>query len=181
MEDSVDPTAGDAAIPRQFRELEPFTQGMLDICKKVAAPRLYGERLRADLSQAIELAEKSKNALAAGLLPATKPVVFAYVHDLKACYFNEPISATRYAAFVLEDVMSLAPPTAAVATATRRWRATQARPPSERELIAAVKDVQDELEWAVEFSLSLPALQERFSRRGAIDERSMSNPDQNKS
>lgn len=156
------PRAFDLPSFEPFEELATKLQGIREAAATamVATPDLV-----AGLDEAVRLAEEKGDYLRACAAPAMKAESIAYLALLMKAFTNSGLQDAKvFGRLMLEDVMSMSPPLAAIEIACRRWRRKSKFLPAIAELLVEVKAAKDQVENTVEFIGRLPALRERAAR-----------------
>ncbi len=148
-----------------FDGLESLAVQLAAVRQEAAEAREPSQELLAKLESAIAAVQDQQDAAAAGAVPAVRTVVVSYLALLFKGYINAGQQDGRvFGRLMREDILSAAPPVAAVEIACRRWRQKSKFLPAISELLAEVKAAKIEVENAVEFARRLPALRDRMAR-----------------
>jgi hypothetical protein len=121
--------------------------------------------LVASIEEMIKVASEKRDYLRRCSATATKPEAFAFLALLMKAFVNSGMQdSSVFGRLMLDDVMSMSPPIAAVEIACRRWRRKSKFLPAIAELLVELKMAKDQVENTVDFISRLPALRERMAR-----------------
>jgi hypothetical protein len=135
-----------------FAGIEKFMTIMATVREEAAVAREPSRELLGRLDHAIALAKDQAQSFAAA----------AQLGGIVSVAGQQ--DATIFGQLLIDDVMDLEPPIAAVEIACRHWRQRSKFLPAISEMLAEVKAAKDQVENTVEFVSRLPALRERMAR-----------------
>lgn len=158
-------TSGQPPGVPSFVELEPVIKTLAAARESVAVATSPSQELLDQLNAAIGLVARCKKDLAAGFEPVSTGMLAIYLGLLiKAIPSDREMDARVFGRFLREDLMSLAPPIAAVDMACRRWRRKSKFLPAISEMMDEVRSATSEVRGTSEFIDRLPALRDRMVR-----------------
>lgn len=150
--------------PPSFESIENLAAKLQQVREAAATAREPTAALLLDIDGAIQLARDQRHDIEAAATPAIKVEALVYLANLLKAFPNSGVQdAHVFGRLMLDDVLSLAPPIAAVEIGCRRWRRKSKFLPAIAELMVEVKAAKGEIESAVEFIARLPALRARVS------------------
>jgi hypothetical protein len=148
-----------------FKSIEGFIAEMASLREDLATSMEPSSALLERIAQAIEKSAAQKALVDAAARPGGIVDVGSYLAYLLAAYPNAGAQdATIFGQLLVDDVMELAPPIAAVEIACRHWRQGSKFPPAISELLEAVKSVKTQVQNTTEFISSLPTRRDRLRR-----------------
>jgi hypothetical protein len=159
--------ARDAALFRlpTFERFEALVTSLAAVREEVAMARESSAALIDRIDGALAAVKLEDGSITIGAAPADRSVVASYLTLLFKGYINSGAGDAKvFGRLMREDVLSIAPPVAAVEIGCRRWRQKSKFLPAIAELLVEVKAAKAEVENAVEFGSRLPALRERMAR-----------------
>lgn len=152
------------AEPPNFEPIESLAAKLQQVREAAATAREPTARLLSDIDGAIQLAREHRQDIEAAAAPAIKVEAFVHLANLLKAFANSGVQdAQAFGRFMLDDIMSLSPPIAAVEIGCRRWRRRSKFLPAIAELMLEVKAAKGEIESAVEFIARLPALRAKIA------------------
>jgi hypothetical protein len=156
---------GPPAQAPSFEGFEKLATALAKVREAAALAREPSKELIDRLDQAIGAAAAQRAMVQEAATVAARGIVGAYLALLMKAYTNSGLQDAKiFGRLMLEDVMSMEPPIAAVEIACRTWRRNSKFLPAISELLAEVKGAKDQVENTVEFISRLPALRERMAR-----------------
>jgi hypothetical protein len=158
-------TGGQPVPTPSFEDFEKVAAALAETREAAAIAREASKELIDRLDVAIDLAAQQRGQIQAASFQAARGSVGGYLALLMKAYTNSGMQDSKvFGRLMLEDVMSMEPPIAAVEIACRQWRRNSKFLPAISELLAEVKAAKDRVENTVEFISRLPALRERMAR-----------------
>lgn len=167
MTSMIRAVGGNAAPPSlpTFSEADSLVGKLEHARDAYAIAREPSHELLALLDVAIADAAAGAVHLARLAKPGKKLNIGSYLGLLLDAYPSSGSqNAESFGGLLLDDVMELAPPTAAVEIACRRWRQKSKFPPAISELLAEVTRLKDRIDTVIEFVPRLPAIRARMAR-----------------
>jgi hypothetical protein len=151
--------------PTSFQEAEKLAGILAKAREAAAVARESTPELLALLDAAIAAATGDEAKFKRAAAPGKIVGVGTYLALLLDAYPNSGSqNAANFGGFLVDDVMELAPPIAAVEIACRRWRQKSKFPPAISELLEEVRAAKAEIENALDFMAKLPAIRARTAR-----------------
>jgi hypothetical protein len=152
----------ETAKPPSFQGIERLMDA-LDAARYASSmAREASPELISQLDAAIVAAAANQEVLKKAAAPGKIVSVGTYLALLLDAYPNSgQNNSENFGGFLVDDVMELAPPIAAVEIACRRWRQRSKFRPAISELLDEVKQAKGRIESAQAFVAQLPSLRAR--------------------
>lgn len=151
--------------PQVFQETERFVDVLAAVREAAATEREATSDLLAKIDGAMALVAADGAKFKKAAEPGKIVSVGTYLALLLDAYPNSGSqNAETFGGFLVDDVMELEPPIAAVEIACRRWRQRSKFPPAISEFLVEVKAAKARIVNAQEFITRLPEIRGRIAR-----------------
>ncbi len=160
----------DIEPPRSFKDFETFMADLGALRIAMALAREPTMELFQQLDAMLERCNIMAPGIAMAQQPGTSLEVGSYLAHLQAVFPNAGAADGRiYGQVLMDDVMSLRPPVAAVEIAYRRWRQKSRFLPSISEFLDEVKAAMSQMSSMAEYIAKLPAERSAMARVLGVD------------
>ncbi len=156
---------GGTPRPPSFQRIERFMDDLASVREAVTVAREPSAELLARLDAAIAMVEVQEPEFRRALVPGKIAAVGVYLAMLIDVYANSgQQNGESFGGCLVDDVMDLEPPLAAVEIACRRWRQRSKFRPAISEMLDEVRAAKARIANAQDFIAKLPAQRDRMAR-----------------